>query len=148
LIKPPHPRQVALIILEDALGNIALQLRDDKATIPYPNQWALFGGQVEDDEDALTAVLREVSEELTISLAPEKLSSLKIFRLETSKEHHLFSYPLHNELQQAILTEGQRFSLFSAAAIEQNNLDGRSLVPSHREMLSWYWQQKTHSNTS
>lgn len=134
-------RHVAVVILEKQTGTVCLQLRDDKPAIPHPNQWALFGGHVEEGEEPATAVIREIAEELTISLSPEKLTALQRFRLEPGKEHHLFRYALKGELQHAVLTEGQRFHYFSAAAIRQGRLDGRSLVPSHEQMLHWYWRQ-------
>ncbi len=136
-------RHVAVVILEDGLDRVCLQLRDDKPTIPHPNQWALFGGHVEEGEEPVTAVLREIAEELTISLSPNRLVALHRFRLEAGKEHHLFRYSLNGELQHAVLTEGQQFRHFSAAAIRQGRLDSRSLVPSHEQMLYWYWRQAT-----
>ena len=134
-------RHVAVVILEKQAGTVCLQLRDDKPTIPHPNQWALFGGHVEEGEEPATAVLREIAEELTISLSPNRLVALYRFRLEAGKEHHLFRYSLNGELQHAVLTEGQQFRHFSAVAVRQGRLDGRSLVPSHEQMLHWYWRQ-------
>lgn len=141
LTKPSPLRRVSIVILEDQQGHVTLQLRDDILTIPHPNQWALFGGHVEDGEEADTAVLREITEELTITLVPHKLTRLHTFQVEAGKEHHLFYYGLDGEMKKAILTEGQRFARFSVNAIQQNQLDGRLLVPSHLQMLRWYWHQ-------
>lgn len=58
-----HP-QCGLII-EDANGRVFLQLRDDKPSIPFPNSWGTFGGQIEDGETPGQAIRREISEELS-----------------------------------------------------------------------------------
>ena len=52
------------LIIENAEGRVLLQLRDDKRTIPYPNCWGTFGGQVEDGETPEHAIVREINEEL------------------------------------------------------------------------------------
>ena len=49
------------LIIENAEGRVLLQLRDDKRTIPYPNCWGTFGGQVEDGETPEHAIVREVN---------------------------------------------------------------------------------------
>lgn len=56
------------LMLEDGEGRILLQLRDDKSTIPFPNRWGTFGGQIEIGESALTAITREIWEELSYVL--------------------------------------------------------------------------------
>jgi 8-oxo-dGTP pyrophosphatase MutT (NUDIX family) len=43
-----------------------MQLRDDKPTILLPNHWALFGGTVDPGETALSAIQRELVEELEL----------------------------------------------------------------------------------
>jgi 8-oxo-dGTP pyrophosphatase MutT (NUDIX family) len=51
-------------ILVDADGRYLLQLRDDVPHIWYPGHWGAFGGSVEAGEDELTALHRELEEEL------------------------------------------------------------------------------------
>ena len=43
-------------------------LRDDKASIPWPNMWELPGGGREDEETPFECVQREVFEELSFKL--------------------------------------------------------------------------------
>ena len=57
-----HP-QCGLLI-EDAAGSVFLQLRDDNPSIPFPDSWGTFGGQIEDGETPEQAIRREISEEL------------------------------------------------------------------------------------
>jgi 8-oxo-dGTP pyrophosphatase MutT (NUDIX family) len=54
---------VAAIIVDDG-GRYLMQLRDDIPRIFYPGHWGCFGGAVGTGEDALTALKRELHEEL------------------------------------------------------------------------------------
>jgi len=60
--------QVATALLFDKHGRLLIYLRDDKPTIPFPGYWDLFGGHVEEGEDPETALVREVEEELGLTL--------------------------------------------------------------------------------
>ena len=53
------------MICDDKLLTI---LRDDKASIPYPNMWELPGGGREGEETPFECVQREVFEELSLKL--------------------------------------------------------------------------------
>ena len=52
------------LLIENGRGEVLLQLRDDKPSIPYPNCWGTFGGQIEDGETPEQAMAREIAEEL------------------------------------------------------------------------------------
>ena len=54
-------------------------LRDDKASIPWPNMWELPGGGREGDESPFECVAREVFEELGIHLDEHCLLCSKIY---------------------------------------------------------------------
>ena len=54
-------------------------LRDDKASIPWPNMWELPGGGREGDESLFECVAREVYEELGIHLTEDCLLWSKIY---------------------------------------------------------------------
>ena len=134
-------KKIALVILEQQNGDIVLQLRDDKPTIAHPNHWALFGGKIEAGEQPKQAALREIVEELFIQLQPQRLTFLQKFELEPQKEHFLFHYPMEDELQQAKLTEGQRFQCWEPDEIQNQRLGNQELVFSHLDMLNWFWEQ-------
>ena len=53
------------LLCDDKLLTI---LRDDKASIPYPNMWELPGGGREGEETPFECVQREVFEELSLKL--------------------------------------------------------------------------------
>lgn len=55
----------AVIRLPD--GRMLFQLRDDIAGIVMPGRWGFFGGHIEPGEDADTAIVREVEEELSFT---------------------------------------------------------------------------------
>jgi len=56
------------IIIENAQGEILLQLRDNIPSILYPNRWGTFGGQVDTGETPHQAIVRETKEELDYDL--------------------------------------------------------------------------------
>jgi len=60
----------ATAIVKRPDGRILMQLRDDGrgAVIPYPNTWNFPGGAVEQGEQPLEAVIREIAEEFEITL--------------------------------------------------------------------------------
>lgn len=64
----PKDRPQCGLILEDGEGRILLQLRNDKPTIPFPNRWGTFGGQIEIGESPIDAITREILEELSYVL--------------------------------------------------------------------------------
>ena len=53
-------------------GRYLLQQRDDDPRIPFPNAWALFGGQIEPRESPAEALVRELEEE--IGFAPARMT--------------------------------------------------------------------------
>jgi 8-oxo-dGTP pyrophosphatase MutT (NUDIX family) len=62
----PSDAVVALITLDD--GRYLMQLRSQRAGIFYPGHWGLFGGAVDEGEDADTALARELREELSAEI--------------------------------------------------------------------------------
>lgn len=54
-------------------------LRDDKASIPWPNMWELPGGGREGDESPFECAAREVYEELGIYLTKDCLLWTKVY---------------------------------------------------------------------
>jgi 8-oxo-dGTP diphosphatase len=75
-----YVRRVALFVLRDKEGRVVLQHRDENAPTK-PNQWALFGGEIEKEETPEEAVRREAEEELHI-----KLKGLRFFKRYEFKE--------------------------------------------------------------
>jgi 8-oxo-dGTP diphosphatase len=62
-------KHMVSFVLVNPQGEILLQQRDDKPTIAFPGHWTIFGGAVEDEDESLeVAVMREMWEELELSL--------------------------------------------------------------------------------
>jgi len=59
-----------------AEGKVLLQKRPDTAS-NFPGFWTLPGGHIDEKEDALTAIMREVKEETGIIVSPDQVK-LKI----------------------------------------------------------------------
>ena len=77
-------------------------LRDDKASIPWPNMWELPGGGREGDESPFECAAREVYEELGIHLTEDCLLWSRV-------------YP-------SVLYEG-RYSVFMVGQLRQEQFD-------------------------
>ena len=63
---------VAAIIVVDRQCYL-MQRRDDVPSIWYPGHWGLFGGAVDAGEDEISALRRELAEELELELRAAKL---------------------------------------------------------------------------
>lgn len=63
----PANAVVGLIVIDDQ--RYLMQLRSQKSGIFYPGHWGLFGGAVDDGEDADQALQRELQEELAIEVS-------------------------------------------------------------------------------
>jgi 8-oxo-dGTP pyrophosphatase MutT (NUDIX family) len=55
-------------------GRFLFQLRDDIPNIVMPGRWGFFGGHIEPDEDADTAIVREMEEE--VAFTPRSITRL------------------------------------------------------------------------
>lgn len=102
----------ALIYRQDR--RFLLQQRDFKPGLPFPGHWTLFGGLVEAGEDLLTAMRRELLEEL--GCVPGRLGS-EIFSWQWHGENpainHCFSVYCEVPDDAMVLHEGNAMSWFS-----------------------------------
>lgn len=126
-------KQVATALLFDKDGKLLIYLRDNKASIPYPNMWDLFGGFIEIGETPLQALRRELQEELSLELEFYHpfacyYSSPKE-RVPNAK--HVFWGRIACGPEALILHEGQRIA--SIYACERHALEFASI---HSEILN------------
>ena len=76
-------RNLAQIILYDNDQNVFLQVRDERAPT-YPNTLGLFGGAIDDGEDAEIAVRRECKEELNYDLSNPQLFDQRKYAIDNN----------------------------------------------------------------
>jgi 8-oxo-dGTP pyrophosphatase MutT (NUDIX family) len=78
-LRPGHA-VAALLVLED--GRYIMQLRDDVPNIWYPGHWGLFGGGIDNQEDEVAALRRELREELEIEVNDARLFAIISYDLQ------------------------------------------------------------------
>jgi 8-oxo-dGTP diphosphatase len=69
-------REIACAIIIDRRGNFLLQQRDDVPGILQPGKVGLFGGHRENNETYLQCVVREIHEEISYFVAPDRFEHL------------------------------------------------------------------------
>ncbi len=113
--------EIAQVLLFDHDGRLLIYLRDDKPEIPFPNHWDLFGGHVEQGEAPEQALVREVKEELGITL-----QNWRFFRRfdciagdAYPNVKHIYWAALPHDNRQLTLYEGQRLTSISLAERKQ-----------------------------
>jgi 8-oxo-dGTP diphosphatase len=84
---------VAKIILRDKNSKILVLVRGSTHPI-FANHLDFPGGEVEPDEDNITGIIREISEEIGLDLSPSKIELLFDKRINDSLTHLLYSYQL------------------------------------------------------
>jgi 8-oxo-dGTP pyrophosphatase MutT (NUDIX family) len=125
-----NARSGSTIILENADGHIAMQLRDDTF------KWGLFGGWSEPGETPDKTILREIDEELGVALNSDRLKFLHTFKFPLIGIANVFHYRVHNELDHAVLTEGISFRFLTWSEIEN-----KPIPSNHHQILTWYRSQ-------
>lgn len=71
--------KVSTAIIKFQDGRLGFQLRDNCPTIESPGKVVFFGGQSENDEDALQALYREIKEELDLNIDVKNLKFIGTF---------------------------------------------------------------------
>jgi len=119
----PKTFLVSTCLLFDNDDKLLVYLRDDNPAIPYPNCWDLFGGIVEDGETPEQALVREVKEELAITLtAFTKLREYDC-TANSSRPNIKFVYyaKINIPASQLILQEGQQLKGINLQDYRQYN---------------------------
>lgn len=108
------------IILINSNNEVLLLLRDDKPEIPFPNQWDIPGGRIEEGESPIEAIRREMLEELGLQL----LSDFQLFKIYKSDNltDFLFWKRINLNPDEITLNEGQRLKYFSLQEIRKTEL--------------------------
>lgn len=124
--------RVAMVVLHRD-GAVLLQHRDPGAFAG--GMWGIFGGHIEDGEEPEQAALREIEEELGITLEPPL--PLVVHRIDDGRERFIYAAPLTVDPDAIVLAEGQGMALVPAAELARYEL-----VPVHREVLTAFFEAK------
>ena len=104
------------VIFVNPKKEFLLHLRDDKPSIPCPGHWGFIGGAVDEGETPEEAIVREVKEEIELSIdAPEKLGSVFVKEKVVTKknwENIIFKANIDLPIDKIKLNEGQRLGYF------------------------------------
>lgn len=94
------------VILFDKDGKLVIYLRDNKPDIPFPNTWDLLGGGVEEGETPEQAAIRELEEEIGISV--QTVHKLSDYVVMDRWIFHIFWAKIDVPVAELTLREGQR----------------------------------------
>ncbi len=136
--------EVAIAILYQD-GKFLLQLRDDIPGIPYPGQWAFFGGHIEPGETPEVAIKRELQEEISYNAST-------IFKFSCYQDlnvlRHVFYAQLEVDVKDLILKEGWDLGLITPEEIRLGSCYSekagmvRSLGVTHQKILLDFIEKK------
>jgi 8-oxo-dGTP diphosphatase len=112
-------KKAVCILFENSEGKILFLLRDDKPTIPYPDQWDILGGVVEEGETPEQAIIREMHEEMELSL--RDFDVFKVFEWP-EKIETVFHKKINIDIDMTNLHKGQRIKYFSKEELDSMDL--------------------------
>jgi 8-oxo-dGTP diphosphatase len=137
-------REVSSAIVIDRSGHFLLQQRDNKADILYPGMVGLFGGHREGDETFLQCVARELCEELSYVISPERFEHLWSYDGDNwEKDGHLcaeFFVVRDVPIEEVRVTEG------TLLVVDSSDLAGLSskLAPGANMALARYMRNQSN----
>ncbi|MGD8291974.1 MAG: NUDIX hydrolase [Desulfobacterales bacterium] len=112
-------RKGASIIFVNENNQILLFLRDNIPGIPYPNMWDVPGGHVENFESPEQCIVREMKEEMNLTLDDFELFSEIDFE---DRIEYTFWARAKFVIDEIELTEGQKLNWFTKEEAYQTKL--------------------------
>jgi 8-oxo-dGTP diphosphatase len=112
-------RKGCSIIFINDQQQVLLFLRDDKPDIPYPNQWDIPGGHVENGETPEQCITREMKEEMNLDLQGFQLFS--VIEFEDRQEFNFWKRA-NLDIEHIQLNEGQCLRWFTADEVQNTEL--------------------------
>lgn len=144
-------KQTVSSILISTDNEFILQQRDDKPNIAQPGVITNFGGSVEGTEEPINAIIREIQEELSITLNKEQLKLLtSSFRKSSlgNEEHLTHLFVAQNiKKDDLLLKEGKAIVYFGV----DEPLDSLNLSRGTKDVLLMFKNgvfKTRHSNMS
>ena len=119
----PSSGEAAIVILTDPHGRVLLQLRDDFPGVANGGLWSFFGGGLEPGETAAAAAVREIGEEVGITLHADQLRPFATYVSQAGLRPlvHVFRCLGTVSSHEIRLAEGAGFGFFSADQIAHLN---------------------------
>ena len=132
------------ILLVD--GKYVLQLRDNNPEIAVPGMWSLFGGSIEESEDHYSGILRELKEELNLTI--NQVRFLWDFEegegpLEIKKRFYFYEADITTLWGSHELLEGQDINCFSC-----KELQALKIPPLIQDVLSRHFRERFLGNST
>jgi 8-oxo-dGTP diphosphatase len=112
-------RKGASIILVNGGYRILLVLRDDLPDLPYANMWDVPGGHVEQNETPEECIVREIQEEMNLTVGEFKLFSVSDF---VDRVEYTFWARANFDPNEIELTEGQKIRWFTETEAKNTKL--------------------------
>jgi 8-oxo-dGTP pyrophosphatase MutT (NUDIX family) len=120
-LRPSHA-VAALLQLSD--GRYLMQLRDSNPNIFYPDHWGCFGGAVDPGEAPVVALVRELREELTVTVTPADVTRFTEFTFDFGfagdgirlRTYYTVTLP-QADLNGLVLGEGADLGAFEAESL-------------------------------
>ena len=133
-----------VILLVD--GNYVLQLRDNNPRISVPGMWSLFGGSIEENEDHYSGILRELKEELNLTIS--QIRFLWDFEevegpLQIKKHFYFYEADITKLWGNHQLLEGQDVNCFS-----YDQLQALKIPPLIQDVLSRHFRERFPGNST
>jgi len=112
-------RKGTSIIFVNDQHQVLLFLRDDKPTIPYPNTWDVPGGHVDAGETPEACIIREMKEEMDLTLEEFERFSVMEF---TDRKEYTFWKQANLDIEKIDLQEGQGLRWFTELEAKNTKL--------------------------
>src|SRR5579872_2133285 len=90
-LRVPEPFAAACFLYDRATQSVLLHKRDGKTSV-NPHKWAFFGGRGEPGETDVACCLRELEEEIGLSLRPRDLRRLRRYMNVEAKHYRVVFY--------------------------------------------------------
>src|SRR3989344_7702196 len=121
------------ILIERNDGKILFELRDYNPYIKNRNCWSIFGGGIKLNEKPVDAAIRELKEELEISIKKNQLHLLMVIPGIKNK-NYLYKLPLGKEKEHFTLKEGVAMGYFTPSEMRKK----KNVVKTLRFLLYFY----------
>ncbi len=124
-------KEVSAVVFINGKNEILIYLRDKKNSIPYPNKWSILGGHIEEGEEPIDALKREVKEEIGYDIGQSIY--LDHFNDGVGNKVYVYKSRINKEIRELNLTEGQKLGYFSFEDLMKLNL-----IPELKSFIAKY----------